>query len=105
MADRYVVLLRMSDEQREDVRNKSITDFLGRQLERNGGRLLSLYLTAGSYDGVAIFELDSALIIAFAQSMPRWIGECTILRALEEEEADLAARDWVEPETAPKLGP
>jgi uncharacterized protein with GYD domain len=104
MPDTHVVLLTFNDAGRDGVRNgRNPTQRFAQDLERHGGCLLSLHLTLGAYDAVAIIELDSAKLPAFRMFLAPSVGVPQIMRAFSWKEVRNSLADWSGID--PRLGP
>ena len=93
MADTHIVLMST----RADLSDKTFAtlrvDISGACTD-NGGQLLSLHWTLGVYDAVAIIELDSALLFAFATEIGAHLADIVIMRAFDDAAAAAALDRW-----------
>lgn len=105
MADTHVVLIKCKT-------NLEVIDTLGEHIadecSSNGGKLLSLYWTAGaSYDAVALVELASGFMPAFAlQTTTYGVTEVVVMRAFDQAETyDMLHNHWVPGSASGHMGP
>lgn len=84
---KYVVLVSFGEEGRKQLGSNVVSERLGKGLASSGGTLLSLHITLGAYDAVAVIELDAALMPALVLYLTRELGDPTILQAFDEQEA------------------
>ena len=96
MADTHIVLMNTRADHSDQTFATLRVDING-ACSDNGGQLLSLHWTLGAYDAVAVVELDSALMFAFAREIGAHLADIVVMRAFDDAAAAAALDRWSGP--------